>query len=323
MVRVEGDLRFLDLAPLDAHAVEVLMASVLDERLRHELRTQGYADFAIEPPHLGRFRINCFRAAGVLAVAVRRVKKAVPTLADLHLPECLAQIADWPDGLVLMGGPTGCGKTTTIASIIDRINHRRAAHIITVEDPIEYLHTDDRSMIHQRELGLDVPDMVEALRSVVREDPDVVMLGEIRDAATVELALSAAATSAVQTINRLLDLFPPARHHQIRSNLAFNLRAITNQRLLPALGRIHRLPAMETLFMTAVMRKFLLEGDINRMQDALRKDADSGSEDYRRVLLRLLKDRKITAETAIAAAPNPEEIHMALRGIKLSDGGIV
>lgn len=334
MVRIAGELQRLDGASLDAHAIEVLMAPLLDERLRGELRAHGYADFAVEPHGLGRFRCNCFRSTGALAVSIRRVKPDIPTLDALHLPATIARIAEWKDGLVLVGGPTGCGKSTTIASLIDRINHSRAAHIITIEDPIEYLYTDDQAMIHQRELGIDVPDMGDALRSVVREDPDVVMLGELRDATTVELALNAAetghlvfgtvhATSAVQTINRLLDLFPTHRHHQIRSNLAFNLRAITNQRLLASTGKAPRIPAVETLFMTAVTRKYLLEGDINRLQEVLRKDADSGSEDYRRVLMRLLKDKLITPEVALAAAPNPEEIHMALRGIKQSDGGIV
>ena len=333
--RISGKLRRAEGAPLDVGAIEALFASVLDERLKGDLERRGYADFALDPPELGRYRCNCFRASGTMSAAIRRVKPRIPTLAELNLPESLARIADWPDGLVLVGGPTGCGKTSTIASLLDRINHQRPAHIITVEDPIEYLYTDDKSVIHQRELGLDVPNLEEALRSVVREDPDVLMLGELRDTMTVELALHAAetghlvfgtvhATSAVQTINRLLDLFPATRHAQIRSNLVFNLRCVTNQRLLPCLDpALPRIPAVETLFMSPVMKKFLLDGDTNRMQEALQRDTESGSEDYKRVLMRLHKTKRINAETALAAAPNPEEIRMALRGINFTEGGIV
>lgn len=332
--RIGGRLRRSENGPLDATTIESLFAPLLTERLHGELSTRGYADFAIEPAGLGRFRCNYYRSAGSMSAAVRRVKPKVPTLEELHLPKSLMRITDWPDGLILVSGPTGCGKSSTIASLIDRINHQRAVHIITIEDPIEYQFIDDKALIHQRELGLDVTDFADALRSVVREDPDVLVLGELRDATTVELALHAAETghlvfgtvhssSAVQTINRILDLFPPNRHSQIRSNLVFNLRAVTNQHLLTASDGSGRIPAMETLFMTPIMKKFLLDGDTNRMQEALQRDTESGAEDYKRVLMGLYNAKRVTAETIMSVAPNPEEIRMALRGINFTEGGLV
>lgn len=332
--RVAGRLCRADGAVLDEATIEALCDPLLTKRLRDDLTLRGYADFAVQLPGMGRFRCNCFRSSGALSAAIRRVKPHVPTLEELNLPETLARITDWPDGLVLVGGPTGAGKSSTIASLLDRINHKKQVHIITIEDPIEFQFIDDQAVIHQRELGLDVPDLHEAMRSVVREDPDVLLLGELRDAASVEMALHLAetgrlvfgtvhASSAVQTINRLLDLFPATRHAQMRSNLAFNLRVITNQRLLPGIKPDTRVPAVETLFLSPVTRKFLLEGDINRMQEAMQRDSESGSEDLKRVLLRLHKSQKISKATALAAAPNPEEIRMALSGINITEGGMV
>jgi twitching motility protein PilT len=256
-------------------------------------------------------------------------------LEELNLPATLSRIVDFHDGLVLVGGPTGSGKTTTIAALLDGINHRRSAHIITIEDPIEYMYVDDQAVVHQRELGLDVPTMAEALRSIVREDPDVVLLGELRDAETVEMALQASETGhlvfgtvhtpgAAQTVGRLLDLFPASRHAQIRSNLAYNLRVITNQRLVPAVDpKLGRVPAVETMFSTPIVRKLLQEGELNRLGEALSRDVDSGSEDFRRVLLRLHRAGRISAQNALAYAPNPDEMRMALRGINFTEGGIV
>jgi len=251
--RISGELVRMKSAVLTETDAESLLMPLANERSRADLEHRGYCDFSYFVEGVGRFRINVFKQTSRLSAAVRLVKPRIPSYEELQLPPLVGKCATYEQGLVLIGGITGSGKSTTIAAILNDINAHRRCHIITIEDPIEYVFTDDKALINQREIGLDVLNFQEALRSSVREDPDVMLLGEMRDAETFETALTAAETghlvfgtihssSAAATIGRILDLFPPSKHEQIRTSLGFNLRCVINQkRRAPAAagGRDH------------------------------------------------------------------------------------
>ena len=236
---------------------------------------------------------------------------------------------------MLVGGITGSGKSTSLAAVLNQINHDRRCHIFTLEDPIEYQFTDDKSIINQREIGIDVSDFKDALRAAVRQDPDVMLVGEMRDAETFETALTAAETGhlvfgtihssgCAQTIGRILDLFPEEKHEQIRTSLSFNLRCVLNQKLLKGKRKdVPRIPAVEVMFMTPLIRKLVLEGSDNKVQEAIKADKEHGCESFNEVLMRLNKQGLITMDVAQKAAPNPDELRMAMSGISIADGGIV
>lgn len=333
--RVNGQLaRMQNTTALDAAGTEALLFPLMSEVQRETLAKRGYEDFAYAIADVGRFRCNIFRQLGQLSAAIRRVGLKIPTYEELRLPPAIARLAEYEQGLVLIGGVTGSGKSTTIASILNDINARRRCHILTIEDPVEYLFKDDKALVNQREMNIDVHDFKDALRSAVREDPDVMLLGEMRDAETFETALTAAetghlvfgtvhASGAPQTIGRILDLYPEAKHEQIRTSLAFNLRCVLNQKLLKSADKTGRVPAVETMFITPIIKKLILEREDVKIADALSRDVESGSENFNKVLIRLYREKKITMETALKAAPNPEELRMSMSGITISDGGIV
>lgn len=327
--RIGGDLMRAKAPALSAEEVRDLLLGLLDERLRGDLANRGYADFSRQVEGVGRFRCNVFRQLGKLSAAIRRVNAVIPTLAQLNLPEGLSRCSDFESGLVLVGGSTGSGKTTTIAALLDEINHKRRCHILTLEDPVEYVFQDDKAMVNQREIGVDVPDFAEALRSAMREDPDVILLGEMRDVVTIETAITAAETGhlvfgtihapgAPQTVGRILEMFPKERHQQMRASLAFNLRCILNQKLLPGIAKGTTLPAVEIMFNTPMIKKLLFEGEDHKLAEALAKDTENGCEPFNRVLARLYHDKQVTMEAALRAAPNPEELRMAMRGISFT-----
>ena len=332
--RVAGDLVRLKSPPLTGEQVQELLTPLLDERLQGEMRLRGYADFSHSIEGVGRFRCNVFKSLGRLSAAIRRVKPRIPTYEELNLPGQIRTCAEYEQGLVLVGGITGSGKSTSLASILDDINHRRRCHILTIEDPVEYVFADDKAVINQREVFTDVATFDDALRSAVREDPDVMLLGEMRDAPTFETALTAAETGhlvfgtihssgAAQTLGRIMDLFPTDKHAQIRTALAFNLRCILNQKLLPGLERGSMYPVVEIMFITPLIKKLIQDGEFAKVAEALARDRENGCETFAAALNRLHKEKKISMETALAAAPNPEELRMLLRGITISDGGIV
>jgi twitching motility protein PilT len=333
--RVSGELVRMKSPPLTEDDSVALLMPMVNERSKGDLDHRGYCDFSYALEGTGRFRVNIFKQTGRLSAAIRRVKPRIPTYEELQLPDALQKCSSYEQGLILMGGITGSGKSTTIASILNDINTKRRAHIITIEDPIEYVFTDDKSLINQREIGIDVINFQEALRSAVREDPDVMLLGEMRDAETFETALTAAETghlvfgtihssNCASTIGRILDLFPEGKHEQVRTSLGFNLRAVLNQKLLASTSKEKPMvPAVEIMYITPIIKKLILEGEDMKVAEALSKDNDSGSENYNRVLSRLYKEKKISMETALQSAPNPEELRMMMRGISISDGGIV
>ncbi len=327
--RISSELVRMKSEPLTAALIQELTDPLLNAKQRRDLEERGYADFAVPVPGVGRFRCNLFRQMGLLSLCARRNKPTIPTYAELGLPPQIDRLAGYEQGLVLVGGITGSGKSTTIAAVLNDINSRRRCHILTIEDPVEFVYQDDKAIVSQREIGQDVPDFDEALRSAMREDPDVILLGEMRDGETVETAVSSAETghlvfgtihssSAAQTIGRLLDLFPPAKHAQMRTALAFNLKAILNQKLLPRAEGTGMVPAVEMMFISPIIKKLILDGDDARIADALAKDVEAGSEHFNRVLARLYKEKRITMEVALAASPNPEELRMSMRGISIS-----
>ncbi len=332
--RISGELVRMKSPPLSDEDTASLLLPMFSDRHHEDLAKRGYADFSYALDGIGRYRVNAFKQSSKLSAAIRRVKPRIPSYEELMLPAAVGKCADFEQGLVLVGGVTGSGKSTTIASVLNDINGKRRAHIITIEDPIEYVFTDDKCLINQREIGLDVINFQEALRSSVREDPDVMLVGEMRDAETFETALTAAETGhlvfgtvhssgAAQTIGRILDLFPSAKHGQIRTSMAFNMRCILNQKLLPStIKEQPMIPVVEVMFVTPIIKKMILEGEDNKVADALARDTDT-NETFNRALARLYKEKKITMETALNASPNSEELKMTMRGISISDGGIV
>ncbi|MFW5829422.1 MAG: type IV pilus twitching motility protein PilT [Planctomycetota bacterium] len=334
--RVQGHLtRMQNTPPMVDRQVEALIGEVLSDKQVGILEERGYVDFSYYLEEVGRFRFNVFRQSGYLSAAIRRVQLVIPTMEELRLPQQIHQIAGFERGLVLVGGITGSGKSTTLASILDEINHKRRCHILTLEDPIEYLFQEDKAIINQREIGIDIDDFTEALRAAVRQDPDVILVGEMRDAETFETALRAAetghlvlgtihASSCAQTIGRVIDLFPTTKSDQIRTSMAFNLRGIINQTLLQdAQNPEKRLPAVESLFLTPVIRKLILDKEDTNVAEAMKQDKDYGCYTYNQVLQQLHKQGSITRATALKASPNPDELRIALQGIQIADGGII
>lgn len=335
-VRYVGELHPLPFRVLSQEEMLRLLSEIMNAEDTARFRAGEETDFAYAlSEDGGRFRAHVFHHSGGAGAVFRVVPQEAPTLDGLMMPPVLKGIAKETSGLVLVTGPTGSGKTTTLAAFINEINSSVQKHIITIEDPIEYQFINDKSLINQREIGLDVVNFAEALRSAVREDPDVMLLGEMRDAETFETALTAAETGhlvfgtihssgAAQTIGRILDLFQPNKHEQIRTSLAFNLRCVMNQKLLASTDKARpQIPAVEMMFITPIIKKLILEGEDAKVAEALAKDVENGCENYNKVLARLYREKKITMETALAIAPNPEELKMSMRGITISDGGIV
>jgi twitching motility protein PilT len=327
--RISGELVRVKGESLSDEEIRALLLPIMSDKAKHELESRGYADFGVPLEGVGRFRCNLFKQLGRLSASIRRNRPTIPTYEELRLPDFINRCAQFEQGLVLMGGITGSGKSTTIASILDDINHRRRCHILTIEDPVEFVYQDDKAIVNQREVGQDVVSFDEALRSAVREDPDVMLLGEMRDAETFETALTAAetghlvfgtihASGAPQTIGRLLDLFPANKHAQIRTALAFNLRVVLNQKLLPMAEGKGMIPVVEAMFVSPIIRKLILDGEDAKIAETFARDAEAGSESYNKALARLYFEKKVTMEAALATSPNPEELRMNMRGISFS-----
>lgn len=292
-------------------------------------------DFAHEIPDEGRFRINIFRQRGMISFVARRVNTEIPQLEDLHLPDVLKRIADRGKGLVLIVGPTGCGKTTTIASMIDYINNSRPCHIVTIEDPIEYLFKDKKAIISQREIGIDVPSFDEALNYLMRQDPDVIFIGEMRNAKTVAAAMRASETgrlvfgtmysaSPTQAIQRLLDMFDQSERELVRQELSLEITAVINQVLLNSIRQdINRIPAVEILLANPTVKKLIAEGREADLPSVIRNSGEEGMHDLTDSLCMLVKNGFIEPREAYKYAPNVDELKMAIKGIRTSSGGIL
>ena len=331
ILRVNTIIHELGANVLGADELRRMMYEIMTEAQRDRFETEHDLDFAYSLAGIGRFRINVFRERGTVAVAARRVNTSIPSFNDLYLPPEIQRVCDYEQGLVIVAGPTGSGKSTTLACMIDHINAKQKAHIITIEDPIEYLFQDKKSFVNQREIGIDVPDFHQALKYVVRQDPDVILIGEMRDYVSFDAALMAAetghlvfatihASSAPQCIGRLLDLFPVERQPLIRQSLAFNLRSIVCQRLLPAAKEgLKVVPAIEVLFNNATAQKLISNAEDKKLADLIRGSKEEGMQDFNMSLVDLINAGLVTKKSALQYSPNPEQLKMNLQGIYLGD----
>jgi twitching motility protein PilT len=334
--RVDGELAPQEEAELTSEDLESILDFMLNEAQKTRFYKRGEIDLAYTQKGVGRFRVNVFRQRGAISIVMRRIKTKILTVEQLHLPMGVEQFAELARGLVLITGTTGSGKSTTLAAVIDLINQTRRCHIVTIEDPIEYIHQDKRAVINQREISIDTENFATALKSVMRQDPDVILVGEMRDLETFQAAISAAetghlvfstlhTTNVMQTIDRIIDLFPPNQHDQIRSQLSLNLKAILCQRLLPRADGIGRVPACELAFCTPAVRKLIKENRIAQIELAIQQGREDGMQTFNDSFYGLIKARLITPEMAFSLSDNPEELNMMLQGINLNQwrGGIL
>jgi len=331
MMRVKGALRPTSYPVLSDEDAKALVYSLLTAKEQARFEDMGDLDKAVEVPGAGRFRLNVLRQRGKVGLVARKVNTFIPPIEQLHLPPILRQVASYHQGMVIIAGPTGSGKSTTLASILDHVNETRRCHILTIEDPIEYLHTNKKAYINQREIGSDTANFKDALRYAMRQDPDVILVGEMRDEETMQFGLRAAetghlvlttlhASTAPQTLQRILDLFPPEKHFQIRRSLAFNLKAVICQRLLPSCKEgVGRVPAVEIMIVNAVVRKMIQEGQDTQLPRTIRLSFKEGMQDFNVSLYRLVKEGYVAAEEAFKESPNPEQLRMNLQGIFLDE----
>ena len=325
MIRIDGNLTSSQSAtPLNEQMVEAMVFSLLDEDQKQILLRDKEFDFSFAFGSLGRFRVNAFHERGNLAAAMRLISNEIRSVEQLGLPKVINNFANYPRGLVLITGPTGSGKSSTLAALVDKINNERAVHIITVEDPIEYTHQSKKAVIVQREVHYDTYSFSAALRSALREDPDVVLIGEMRDLETIAAAITIAETghlvfatlhtnSASQSIDRMIDVFPPHQQPQVRAQLGNILMAICSQRLIPALGG-GRVPAAEVLIATPAVRNIIREGKNYQLEAVIQTGAEYGMQGMDRVLVSLVHAGSISYDEARNYAVDPEELDRLMRG---------
>lgn len=338
MVRVKGTLRPLNRGPIDAEEMVNLIFPMMNERHRAQFMENGGSDFAHRMEVDGeywRFRVNVLQAMGQVGMVARRVSNSIPDFKGLFLPESMEGLCKHDQGMVLLAGPTGSGKTTTIASMLNWINQNYRKHILTLEDPVEFVYTEDKCLINQREVGIDVKDFSHGMRQAVREDPDIILLGEMRDEETFSTALQAAETghlvfgtihssTASSCIGRILDLFPEEQHASLRSAIAMNMKGIVAQKLLPSIRPgVARVPTCEVMIFNPTVRKLILEAEDSKLADAIRIGIEEGMQDFTMSLKQLIDDELIDRETAFSAAPNIEALKMALKGIDVRQPGIL
>ncbi len=318
LLRINGELTPYDDKVLDADAVAKLVSSVVGDRLADELEYEGEIDFSFSWRDRGRLRGNAFRQRDTLALSLRLIPFAIPTLEDLGTPSVVSDLVGKPHGLVLVTGPTGSGKSTTLAAMIDRINTSRACHIITIEDPIEYLHFHKRSAVNQREIGTDSASFPTALRAVLREDPDVVLIGEMRDTESIQAALTIAETGhlvfatlhtndSAQSIDRIVDVFPADRRPQIQVQLAHVLNGVIYQRLLPREGE-GLVAAYEVMVGNHAVRNLVREGKSRQLRNVVATHQAEGMQTLEMHLAQLVDEKIISLEAALAVSLYPKEI---------------
>jgi len=323
VLRINGSLVRAELPPLDPAELQSLIESMLTEEQRSAFRRDLELDFGYSVPGLSRFRVNIFQQRGVLGAAIRVIPMKVATIRELGLPDVVERLAELPRGLVLVTGPTGSGKSTTLAAIIHHINHHRSCHIITIEDPIEYLHHDSKSIIDQREVGADTHSFAHALRHVLRQDPDVILIGEMRDLETIATAITAAETghlvfatlhtmSAAQAVERIVDVFPPYQQEQVRMQLSLSLEGVLSQALLPRRDGRGRVAALEVLRMTPAVRNLIREGKTYQLPSAIQSGFRDGMQSLNQALRRLVEEGLVNYEEALARASSLEEFNQLL-----------
>jgi twitching motility protein PilT len=326
-LRLRGALKALDTEPVSTEEFWQIAQNILTEEQFEDLHRLGSVDFAYDYDDNNRFRVNLFQARGKLSVAARLITSKIRKFDELHLPPIMAEIAMQPNGIVLLSGVTGSGKSTTIAAMLDYVNERKPVHIVTIEDPIEYIFVDKKATINQREIGIDCLDFKIALRALVRENPDIVLVGEMRDNETFHAALHAAetghlvygtihASSTTQTFSRIYGLFQQEEIEQVRRILAYQMRAFVYQKLLPTLKpEIHRIPAIEILINNTVVRKHVLEAREGELHEYLKsvEARQSGMCDFNHSLVELVEKEYIHVRTALEVSPNVDELQMRLK----------
>lgn len=328
VVRVDGVLYTLDEPAPSSQELREVTQQLLNEEQRLFFSSHHEIDFAFGVSGLARFRANVFMQRGTPALALRHVPVEVPTLDDLGLPPVVRELAFSPRGLILVTGRTGSGKSTTLAAMIDTINRTTTRNVITVEDPIEFLHRDRLSFIHQREVGLDTESFHAGLRYVLRQDPDIILVGEIRNLETMSTALMAAdtghlvmstlhTTDVVQSIQRIISFYPPHQHDEIRMSLAANLRAVVSQRLIPRRDGAGRVPSVEIMVSTPTVREYILDQDkIPQLRTLVAEGVTQyGMQTFDQSVLALLREGLITEEEALRNCNNPNELSLKLKGI--------
>jgi len=324
-VRVNGTLRRIEDEPeLTPDELAAIAAAIMPPKAAARFADGYDADFAYAVPGLGRFRANAFRQRNTVAMIFRHVRSATASFDELGLPEVLGRLALEHRGLVLVTGPTGSGKTTTLAAMIDHINKHRECHIVTIEDPIEVMHEDHLASINQREIGVDAGDFATAMRAAMRQDPDVILVGEMRDEETVAAALSAAETGhlvlstlhtidAAETVNRIVDFFPPHQQHQIRVALAGSIKGSVCQRLVPTIDGEGRVPALEVMVANGRIQQVILDPSLTgEMHEIIADGEYYGMQTFDQALVRLLEAGRIDVRAAMAAASRPHDLKVML-----------
>ncbi|MBD3403338.1 PilT/PilU family type 4a pilus ATPase [candidate division GN15 bacterium] len=327
-LRVNGRLEQIATDPISIDSMDQIVSQILNEKQRERFERKNEMDLALSVAKLGRFRINLFRQRGTTGIAVRAVNTQVPTFADLNLPPVVKDISGLHRGLVVVTGTTGSGKSTTLAAVIEEMNANRPLNIITVEDPIEYIYRDKKSVIAQREVGGDTESFAAALRHAFRQDPDVILIGEVRDLETMSIALTAADTghlvlttlhtlNVVETITRIVSFFPPHQHQQIRLLLAGTLKGILCQRLIARSDMPGRVPAIEIMTSTGAIRECLLDPEKTTEIPDLMADGNVqyGMQTFDQAIMKLYKQGMISFEEAMANATNPDDFDLRLKGI--------
>ncbi len=323
VLRINGELQDIGEENIDSSMAKSLIYSVLTQKQIEKFEDELELDFAYEIPDISRFRVNVYRHKGVIGAAFRVIQSKIPSLKELGLPDILSNLAMLPSGMVVITGITGSGKSTTLASMIDIINSNRGCHIVTIEDPIEYVHHHKKSIITQREVGNDTRSFADALKHVLRQDPDVILVGEVRDPESMGMALTAAETGhlvlttmhtidAPQTIERIVDLFNPHQQNQIRSQLSGALRAVVAQQLLPKLTGTGLLPALEIMISTPSVKNLIRKGETHQLYSVMQTSKQMGMQTMNQCLRELVNSKKITKEVAIANSPDAEELKQVL-----------
>lgn len=326
-VRLAGRLKSVDMDPIQGEEAQAWVDEHVPEVFRHVWEKTGQVDFAYADEDVGRFRVNAFHQRGTVSIVFRHIKSQVPEFEDLGLNgEAMLNLAKAKDGILLICGATGSGKSSTMAAMLNWINRNLDRHIVTIEDPIEYTFVDDKSVFQQREIGIDVPNFELAIKAVLRQNPDIILIGEMRDKETFETAISAAETghlvfstmhaaTVAQSLTRLFEFFPPEQLAQARRQIAGSLRGFICQKLIPTIEGNGRVPANEILAADSTVRNLILDGENEKIQSLLEAGTDSASYSFNRDILRLIKEGKISKADGIRNAPNPQGLEMNIKGI--------
>ena len=323
VIRVDGALLATNYEPMTDFEVQRMIYAILTDEQIRAFETEMELDCSYSLKGISRFRVNVYRDRGSCAGAFRVIPSKIPTIRELGLPIVLEELSRRPRGLVLVTGPTGSGKSTTLASVLGQINNERSTHIITIEDPIEYLHTHRRSLVNQRELGMDTRSFAQALKHSLRQDPDVILVGEMRDLETMALAVTAAETghlvfstvhtnNAAQSVDRIVDVFPPGQQEQIRIQLSNNLEAIISQQLLPRAGMPGRIAALEVMIASSAIRNLIRESKAHQITSTIQTGAHLGMQTMDQCLRDYYHRGLVTYEEAMARAMNPDELKKML-----------